>query len=222
MTISPKKAASNFKKQYAVNSITEKVLVDTLSSQGYTVIYFNAVYNEPDVANLIGALNLEGYVAYQKGFIYSNDKYRLVFVNEDLSEEEKVLVLSHEEGHVFCGHCSEQPIIGKDVIEEHEANEFSHYLLNPSSLEKVKYSIKKHRKIFIALLTCVLIAAIGITAFTIVTKEKSYYGEYYITSTGSKYHRKDCIFVKNKNDVYRMTKEEFESGEYEACKTCLP
>ena len=39
---------------------------------------------------------------------------------------------------------------------------------------------------------------------------------------GNKYHEKDCIFVKDKTNVHRMTEEEFESGEYEPCRICLP
>ena len=29
-------------------------------------------------------------------------------------------------------------------------------------------------------------------------------------------------YIKDKKDVYRLTKEEFESGNYEPCQACLP
>lgn len=51
---------------------------------------------------------------------------------------------------------------------------------------------------------------------------KHYYGELYITSTGNKYHEKDCIFVKHKDNVERLKIEQFENGEYEPCDICLP
>ncbi len=82
--------------------------------------------------------------------------------------------------------------------------------------------VKKHKKLVILVCVCVLVAVIGVTVFSIVSKENSYYGEYYVTSTGSKYHEKDCIFVKDKTNVRLLTKEEFENGDYEPCETCLP
>ncbi len=216
-----KKSVCLFKKQYMVTEVSEKAICDALSKQGYTVIYFNAIFNDDNVSQIIMNLKLDEYIQSNKGFTYANDKYRLVFVNEDLSEEERLLVLAHEQGHIFCGHTSCQPIIGQDVKQEHEANEFAHYLLHPSKIDNTKIWIRKHKKIVASILACVLIAAVGITIFSVVLKENSYYGEFYITSTGSKYHKKECIFVKNKTNVKRMTKEEFESGNYEACKTCL-
>lgn len=38
-------------------------------------------------------------------------------------------MLSHEEGHIWNKHLAKQSIFGEDVIQEHEANEFAHYLL---------------------------------------------------------------------------------------------
>lgn len=49
----------------------------------------------------------------------------------------------------------------------------------------------------------------------------AYYREYYITDTGQKSHKKDCIFIQNKKNVRQLTKEKFESDRYELCKTNL-
>ena len=222
MTSSIKKSVDLFKKKYNLTDITEKSICDTLQKQGYTVIYFNTIFNDENVSQIIENLKLEEAITSHKGFTYSNNKYRLVFVNEDLSEEERLMVLSHEEGHIFCEHTTCQPIIGQDVKQEHEANEFAHYLLHPNKSVKAKSWITKHKKFFISVCACIILVAVGIAVFSIASKEQSYYGEYYITSTGDKYHEKGCIFVKNKNNVRRLTKEEFESGDYEPCQTCLP
>lgn len=217
-----KKSVRLFKKQYMVAVISEKSICDALSKQGYTVIYFNAIFNDDNVSQIITNLKLDKYIQSNKGFTYANDKYRLVFVNEDLSEEERLLVLAHEQGHIFCGHTFCQAIIGQDVKQEHEANEFAHYLLYPSKGSKVKQLMKERQKLLLAILICTAVIGAGIMAFSITSKENLYYGEFYVTSTGNKYHKKDCIFVKNKMGIKRMTKEEFESGNYEPCKTCLP
>ena len=65
----------------------------------------------------------------------------------------------------------------------------------------------------------ILIASV---AYCNARTEQRYYGDFYITTTGSKYHEKDCIFIKHKDNVERLTVEQFESGEYEPCDICLP
>ena len=57
---------------------------------------------------------------------------------------------------------------------------------------------------------------------TNVIQSKSYYGDYYITKSGEKYHKEGCIFVKDKKNIERLTEEKYYSGEYEACQICLP
>ena len=44
----------------------------------------------------------------------------------------------------------------------------------------------------------------------------------YRTETGDKYHVRDCMYIKDKTNVYRLTREEFDSGEYEPCGACKP
>lgn len=68
----------------------------------------------------------------------------------------------------------------------------------------------------------ILSILIGMVAVGVIQKQQSYYGDYYITSSGNKYHEKECIFVKDKTNVQRLTKEQFDSGEYDPCQMCLP
>ena len=44
----------------------------------------------------------------------------------------------------------------------------------------------------------------------------------YVTSTGECYHKKECIFIKNKTNTRKLAKEEFEKGTYSPCDMCLP
>ena len=50
----------------------------------------------------------------------------------------------------------------------------------------------------------------------------AYTENFYVTQTGTKYHVKGCMYIRNKTDVRKMTREEYESGEYEPCRACLP
>ena len=217
-----KKKAKSFIRKYKLKKISFEDLKNVAEKVGYTVISFNASYNDGNVGTIISNLNLQKEIIVSRGFTYVDKNYRLIFINEDLTEEEKVLVLSHELGHIECGHLSLQYIIGKDVKEEHEANEFSHYLLNRNVIDKGRITIREHKKIFVTVVILLFITLILSVIMFSAKKEKSYYGEYYITSSGDKYHKKECIFVKNKNTVERLTKEKFETEKYSACNICLP
>ena len=199
-------------------TVTSEKIISALESQGYTIVRYNAVSNCKDVTELADLLRVADYIRSSKGFTYADSNNRIVFLNEDLSEEESVYILLHEQGHILCRHFREGSVMGTDVMQEHEANEFVHYVLEPT----VGMKIAVHRKPIILSLSVVIIAVVIIVLIGVINQQKSYYGEYYITETGHKYHRADCIFVKNKNNVRRITEGEFESWEYEACDMCLP
>lgn len=213
-----KKAAYCFMKQYKLKNITFDKLKKVMEQQGYTVVEYNIDVNTEEVDVLICELDLFDYVRSAKGFTYADSNYRLVFVNENLSEYEKIVVLAHEEGHIFQEHFNESAIIGRDVIQEYEANEFAHYILNLGFSFKILYY---KNAVILSIISAIVLTA-GIMFARTVIIEKTYYGEFYITNTGSKYHEAECIFIKDKSNVRRLTKEEFESGKYEPCGICLP
>lgn len=217
-----KKKVNDFIKQHKLKDINYVALKDAATSMGYTVIEFNIVANDKDVEMVIQNLNLGDMIVRSRGFIYANNNYRLIFINEDLNEEEKVLVICHEIGHIVCGHFSVAPIIGIEVKEEHEANEFCHYLLNPGLFQKLKKCITIHRKAFIIAVSVLCISICLITTYLTMQNKNKYTDNLYVTSAGERYHKKDCIFVKNKTNVKKMTKKEFDKGIYVPCDMCLP
>lgn len=217
-----KNKAKQFLREYKLASVTLSDLRKVIPVLGYTIIEYNNIYNDENVDALISALGVESATEKSKGFTYCDRHRRLVFVHEDLSDQEKLYVLSHELGHIYLNHLSNVPIIGKDVVEEHEANEFSHYILNTSKGLSFRNFVVKRKKLLVAVLIVVLVACIGTTLFLALGSNDTPYGEFYITSTGKKYHKDACIFVKDKTNVHRITPEEFESGNYAPCEVCLP
>lgn len=217
-----KKKANDFVKRNRLKSITFDSLSEAIKKQGYTLILFNRSLNNSDVETIINNLNLYEYILNSRGFTYTDGNYRLLFLNESLNDEEKVLVLAHEIGHIVFNHVKSKSVIGNDVTEEHKANEFAHYLLNPNLMFKTRTLISSHKKAFISISAAIVIIILCCLGIMTVKKEQSYYGNYYITTTGNKYHKKDCIFIKDKKNVTRLTKEEFDIGEYEPCGMCLP
>lgn len=216
-----KKKSNLFIKQYGIIKTLDDIK-SIIESQGYSVVEYNSVSNIEDVQIIIDELNIQKYIIQSKAFTYVSDKYRIVFVNESLNDNEKMIVLTHEEGHIYCEHFGHSNIIGLDVIEENEANEFSHYILNPTVKQSVMQSVKKHKKIVIVIISILTIISIIGAAFAINNNNAKYCDNYYITTTGQKYHREDCIFVKDKTNINKLTKEQYESGEYEPCAMCLP
>lgn len=141
--------AKEFLKEYRLNKVTLEALRSIIQSQGYTIVEFNHIFNDEYVATLIQALELDAMVEKSRGFTYADRKRRLVFLHEDLSDSEKLLVLAHEEGHIYCEHFSSAAIIGRDVAQEHEANEFTHYILNRSFFGRIGGFVKSHRALCI-------------------------------------------------------------------------
>ena len=84
-----------------MGEVTLDGLKRVIKSQGYTIIEFNHVSNSKDVEDLIKLLGVSKYIEQTKGFTYADEQRRLVFLHEDLSDEEKLLVLAHEEGHIY-------------------------------------------------------------------------------------------------------------------------
>lgn len=218
MTKQVKKIAGEYLRRQISGAVTSEKVISALQSQGYTVVPFNAVSNSSDISELAALLGVGEYIRSSKGFTYADSNNRIVFLNEDLSEEERVYVLLHEQGHILCRHLCEGNILGNDVVQEHEANEFVHFVLYPT----LGMKIAQRRKQIIISLSAIIAAVTIIALIGAVNQQKTYYGEYYITETGHKYHKADCVFVKNKINVRRLTEEEFESGEFEACEMCLP
>ena len=192
-------------------------ICDILQLQGYSIIEFNSYGNSPDVDNIIKTLSLTDYILKTRAFTFANENFRLVFVNEDLSYEEKLVVLLHEAGHIFCDHFSKRDIFGEDVKDEEEANDFAHYILKPS----LGIKLLKHKKALICVLIGIIVLTAGIFVGGYAIKESSYYGNYYIARTGGVYHLKECGYVKNKTDAHRMTKKEYNTGEYQPCMKCI-
>ncbi len=212
-----KKNADRFKRKFKLRTVNSAALCDALSEQGFTLIEFNGIRDNKDVSDLISALRLGDHVRQERCFTYQNDKYRLVFIHEDLNEEERTIVLAHEEGHISNGHMTQGSVFGADVVQEFEANEFAHYLL------KDKTGGRKLVRIAAAVCSLLLILSFSTGVYLKLRHDKAVYTDnLYRTASGTKYHLRDCMFIKDKTDVYRLTREEFESGYYEPCGACVP
>lgn len=203
-----KNKVTEFKRKYDLKVVNSAILWDVFMAQGYTVVEFNNIENEENVTSLIDALGLQEQIACSKCFTYQNDKYRIIFIHEDLNDEERTIVMAHEEGHIWNGHLSLNNVLGADIVQEHEANEFAHYLLED------KTGRKKRVKTVVMIWMLIFTVSLGTSLFLKQKHDKAVYTDtFYRTETGNKYHIRNCMYIKNKTNVYRLTREELDSGE---------
>ena len=216
-----KKQVRRFRSEFGIRDATIRSLEGAFEKQGFTIVDFNPISNDADTETVIKNLGLSGMVLHENAFLYTDSKYRLVFINEKLNEEERRIVLAHEEGHYYCGHAFTKNVIGHSVTEEQEANEFAHYLLRENFRSRVKKRAARHKKLLIIGGAVVGITVGGGVASKEYHDRQLYEGEYYVTMHGEKYHLENCVTIQG-HETRRLTKEDVESGKYEPCSVCQP
>ena len=210
--------AKSLLRKYKLGKITLDNLVFIIEDQGYEIIE----YSLSEKHNILSSLNLENYSQGCKAFSYNGNGLKLVFIRDDTSANEKTYALSHELGHIACGHMKGNGTSPLDVEEEREANEFAHYIIHPDMITLAVAKYHENKKLAIITMVVVACLLIAIPLVSFLVKQGSYYGEFYVTEAGVCYHEKNCIFVKDKKNVSRLTEGDYYSGKYDPCQICLP
>lgn len=225
MSISGKQAALDFRQKYGVLIPSLEEIRHILTLQGYSVVEFSPLFNDGQVGELLRELELQEYVLGQNGFTFANRNHRIIFLNEDLSQDEQRLVLLHEQGHIFCGHMEERPIMGREVFHEQEANSFLYHMENPSLSDRLCHLFRRHKGIMIAtgVLAVVLATACVVTVVTVDRKHHTpTYAQLFVVDGGTYYHQSGCIAIRDRLDPRPLTREEYESNLFAPCSVCLP
>lgn len=216
-----KKAACDLLCKYQMSTPSLDSLVFLVKRLGYEIVEYSKTNRDTSTEALIQELSLQTFADAGKAFIYRNGEIKLLFVCDTLSNEEKQYAIAHELGHVVLGHLREGASFSASMEEEYEANEFAHYLLRPRIGVKCRVWVRTHRLIF----ACILVVFVALIIGAFIAKrnslEKTYYGDYYVTESGEKYHEKDCSVIKGKSNLHRLTIDEYESGKYEPCQVCI-
>lgn len=220
--LSAKKAAYAVLKQYKISTPTLDELLFLIKSYGFEVIDYELDSGRGSADALINELSLQSFAITGKAFTYQKSEIKLIFVCDSMTPEEKKYALAHELGHIVCGHLKNGLCNKADMTEEFEANEFAHYLLHPGAGIKVSKWVHTHKTLSLIALVVLIAGIVAIPILHHISVEKTYYGEYYVTENGEKYHDENCIYIKDKSNVHRLTIEEYESGEFEPCQICLP
>ena len=210
-----RKAAINYKK--AVHGeITLEHAVGYLEGMKYHVRF----YSSPDDETLV-QYNLSDVARKTTAFTY-NGLAHVVFINNNLSYSEKLHRLLHETGHITLKHTGTNTLYLKNNDEtEAEAEAFVYVLLYE------RHGMTLYTRVCIFLLLCLLIGGTACWCFLYPKSmpqqqctEKTDMETVYVTHSGSKYHRADCIYTKDKKTI-AIGRDDAEKS-YAPCIICRP
>ena len=216
MSKSPRQAAAVIQKHYKLTKPTLDELVGVISEQGYEIIDFEP--KSETMTALSEELALTPAIVGQSAFLYRRDGISLLFVKSSLTGQEKLYALAHELGHIVLGHTQTGGV--SSVTEEYEAAEFMHYVLNPGMWRRVSLVLYHHRLAAVAIISVLALAVVGIGFAQRQAYESRFNGDYYVTPSGKKYHRRECSVLKDRSNIRRIAEDEMEV--YDPCKLCLP
>ena len=200
-----KKQSYNFLKKFKITDLNVSTLSTAISQQGYTIVEYNRISNSDDVEQLLNALGVKALSLTTGAFTYADSNYRILFIEDGHSVEEQLILLAHEEGHIFCGHLNNKNnITGQDVLNEHEANTFAHYLLNRGFWYNLKLKISSNKLQFalIAISTAVALCVAAGGLFFVANNKKADSTKYCRTPYGDCYHTPNCLAVKGHTLTY--------------------
>jgi|GEM_PF-4344667 len=218
-------------KRYSLNNYID--LQNIIESNKFTIIEYKKHANSEYVSELIKRLGVEKEIEQHDSFLYIKKSLKFVFINRDISDEDKCSLLRHELGHICDPDLENSDLQNSRIKKEEFANEFSCHTKNPGICFKVYVFLIKHWKLSVTLMALIVCAlgfllmhntpnlptepVISNTPTTVISDS-----EYYVTSAGKKYHKKHCMIIKYKNNLTKMTLTEAISKGYKPCQICNP
>lgn len=210
------------------------MLKNIIEVNGFTVIEYKKNTNSEYVSELIKRLRVDSAVEQNDSFLYINKNLKFVFINSQISHEDKCSLMRHELGHVCDTDFKKENSEYSRVQKEEFANEFSCYLKKPSFFFKVYVFVIRKWKILLsilALLIC-LLGFLFVSDYKVVktnevptsvavnrtvnTEDVSCY----VTSKGKKYHKRSCFIVNKRTDLKEYKKSAAINSGYMPCLIC--
>lgn len=232
---SPKLSAFKILIKNKLYSLTDyNVLKSIVEANQFTVIEYKKSTNSGYVSELIKRLRVESAVEHNDSFLYINKNLKFVFVNSQVSYEDKCSLIRHELGHICDTDFKRDDSEYSRVQKEEFANEFSCYLKKPGFFFKVYLFIIRKWKILLgilAVLACLLGFLLVSNYKVIKTNEtptvavetkalKTEDAKRYVTPSGKKYHKKSCFIVKTRTNLREYEKSEAITAGYKPCLIC--
>lgn len=214
------KAANKFIK--AVKSkIDFEHVEEYANSIGYKIIFFNT----PDGDTELMRFNKSKDEINDDALTYCGTA-QIIFLNANVSSENKLYLLLHEIGHIVLGHIGDGKLFLRNkTLIDIEADAFVHAVLNPSK-SKVPLFVLSAILCFSLVMTIAnpgdsKVVPTDAQVPTSITYAQSTPNDVvYVTPSGNKYHLPDCRYTKNK-DCTTFTRSDAEK-KYTPCSVCRP
>ena len=208
--------ARAFLKQFHHRPFTVSDLVQALQAQGFSLVTYSRLSNCKEVTTLLSSLRLFDYAAGQSAFTYQDPNLRIVFMLENLSQEEQMILLSHELGHILCRHLDQTVITGPGtgVMQEQEANEFAARLMRYNKA-------CRPRRMAVGAAAVLLI---GTGAGVLLFSSSGGAGEnatLYLAASVRCSQRKSHRFVGGRDNPTPLPRQQAEKAGYEPCAWCF-
>lgn len=223
------KVAKKYRRNFIRKQVNVENVISYLSRIGYSVFF----YSDTKGRHLLMEHNLEEHSEKVYALTYSTRNDKLVFVSDKISQEEKLHALLHETGHILLGHLEKRDSVQDDQMAEIQADAFVQYVLFPPKVPVMSYV---SLAVICFAVSGALYAYMGAqptepanntqkteitdTAATQAPTQSPSADLVYITKTGTRYHRADCMYTKDK-DCISITREEAEKR-YTPCSICRP
>lgn len=215
MSNNVRKAANKLYKQLKGN-ITFEAIETHLKKQGYRIIFFNAPLGDTELQRY----KLSEKAQKTKAFTYSCTTAKIIFINNQLSVEDKFYLLLHEMAHIILKHLEPGKIsMSNSILLDIDADAFVHYLLNPQppSYKTAAVGI---------VISCILAGGIffkpasnvATTSVANITTQPG--NTVYITSTGEKFHTANCGTIIGRSTAQITRTEALKI--HEPCSMCNP
>lgn len=211
----------------------KKLMLDDLygiiEEKGFKVIEYKKYNYTEEFKALIDKLDIEKEIQENDSLFYYNNNFKFIFLREDVSDDDKYILLSHEIAHIYDNKILDSELLYTNAQKENFANEFTHYLNKPSFILKFfNFLIKKPLISTVALF--IIASSVGLSLnhninFSQETIPVVNLGNtsniYQVTSTGKKYHKGFCKHVKYKINTRDLTFEDAISEGYLPCLDCI-
>ena len=199
-----------------------------IEANQFTVIEYKKHTNSQPVSELIKRLGLHNEIEQNDSFLYIKNNLKFVFINADISDEDKLSLLRHELGHICDPDLINNTVHYSKIKKEEFANEFSCYIKNPGIFFRMYVFLLKKWKLLVSLIAlmafalCILLMINSLKTPPAKTATLLSHSAYYVTSSGKKYHKEHCIIIKYKNNLTQITLEKAIDDGYTPCLICNP
>ena len=250
---STKSKANEFLTKYSIDrgGASLSKIKNALKSMNFKVVRFSHGRNSDNVLKLLENINMTDFAEDKESFYYNDDFKKIIFALENLPDDDLLVLLVHEIGHIYCDNTILRDMASDTNIQrEKAANDFMHYVLDirqppnipliagiiiavlfiiwavtykPQSIPDIEIHNTVEYGLGITSASTNAPAATSVPSSTLATDPTPNHAEalVYVTKSGKKYHSLSCWHISGK-ETTELTVDDAQNIGYEPCKDCNP